>query len=171
MGPTREGQPHPTSILFIVVAPSNEQLEWCVQSNDKGVVWFVDTNACRWSALTNREDGRGIPGLSPLCDLADFYDPHTQDFVAPLGTYRFFEVMADVPARYPWRGNGLYTLEVVEYLLNAGAIAKHNVTRALQHALDIPTHVFVKADQQIMDALAEWGSSCFVFEKLCKRYI
>ena len=77
--------------------------------------------------------------------------------------------MADVPERYPWRGNGIYTLEVVEYLLNVGTAAKHNVTRALQHALDIPTHVFVKADQQIMGALAEWGSSCFVFEKVVQK--
>ena len=66
--------------------------------------------------------------------------------------------MADVPERYPWRGHGIYTLEVVEYLLHVGTIAKHNVTRALQHARDIPTHVLVGADQTIMDAFAEWGS-------------
>ena len=79
--------------------------------------------------------------------------------------------MADVPERYPWRGNGIYTLEVVEYLLKYGTIAKRSATRALQHALDIPTHVFVKADQQIMDALAEWGSCCFVFRKSCAKGI
>ena len=132
-------------------------------------VWCIDAIACRWSALTNKQDGRGVP--SPLCDLVDFNDPHTQECVAPLETYRFFEVMAGVPERYPWRGNGIYTLEVVEYLLNVGTTAKHNVTRALQHALDIPTHVLVKADQQIMDVLAEWGSCCFVFEKVVQKGI
>ena len=63
--------------------------------------------------------------------------------------------MADVPERYPWRGNGIYTLEVIEYLLKSGTIAKHNVARALQRALDIPTHVLVDAGPQIMHALAE----------------
>ena len=72
--------------------------------------------------------------------------------------------MADVPEHYPWRGNGLYTLEMVEYLLNAGTIAKRNATRALQHALDIPTRVFVDAGQKIKDAVDEFGKRSFMTE-------
>ena len=65
--------------------------------------------------MTNRKENRGFPVLSLLDDLVDFCDPQTQDFAKPLETYRFFEVLAaDVPKRYPWHGNGLYTLEVVE---------------------------------------------------------
>ena len=77
--------------------------------------------------------------------------------------------MADVPERFPWRGGGLYTPEVVEYLLSVCTIAKHNVTRALQHALGIPAHVLVEAGQQIMGTLAEWGSYCFVVGKLVQN--
>ena len=86
--------------------------KWCVQNKNSSKIWCIDTIACRWSALTNRQDGRGIPVLSPLCDLVDLYNPHTQEFVAPLETYRFFEVVAAVPEQYPWRGNGIFTLEV-----------------------------------------------------------
>ena len=70
----------------------------------------LDINSCRWSAVSNRKENRGFPILSPLSDLVDFYDPQIQDFMEPLETYR-------APEYHPWRGNGLYTLEVVGYLL------------------------------------------------------
>ena len=39
--------------------------KWCVQNKDEGAVWCVDTNACRWSALTNRKDGGASPFSRP----------------------------------------------------------------------------------------------------------
>ena len=85
----------------------------------------------------------------------DFYDPQTQDFVEPLEKYRFFEVIADVPDHFPWHGNGLYILEVVEYLLEKGIIAKQNVTRALQHTIEIPMETFKAADKAIEETVYE----------------
>ena len=102
----------------------------------------------------------------------DFYDPQIQDFVEPLETYRFFEVLADdVPERYPWRGNGLYSLEVVEYLLDKGIIAKQNVTRALQHTLEIPMETFKTADQKIVDMVYNFGKEYFMRENDVKQIV
>ena len=109
----------------------------------------LDINSCRWSAVTNRKETRGFPILSPLSDLKDF------DFTEPLDKYRFFEAMADnVPEHYPWRGNGLYTLEVVEYLLNKGITDKQHITRALHHALEPPIR---PSKLQISGSLAWWA--------------
>jgi hypothetical protein len=104
-----------------------------------------------------------LPILSPLDDLVDF------DFAEPLEKYRFFEVLADVPEHYPWHGNGLYTLEVVEYLLDKGIIAKQNVTRTLQHTLEIPMETFRAADQKIIDVVYNFGRYHFMRENDVKQ--
>jgi len=103
-------------------------------------------NTCRWSALTNRVEGRCNPVLSPQCDLVNFYDPHIRVLVDPVNTYRFFEMMAKIEECYPWSGNGLYTLEVVDYLLKSGTLATLQCHKGLTSHL--PTSAFVDAYQK-----------------------
>jgi len=151
--------------------PKPQQVIWGRRAALRNMsrVRSLDINSCRWSAVTNRRQTRGFPILSPLDDLVEFFDPQIQDFVEPLETYRFFEVLADVPEHYPWRGNGLYSLEVVEYLLEKGIIAKQNVTRALQHTLEIPMETFMAADQKIIDVVYDLGREHFMPENNVKQ--
>lgn len=63
-------------------------------------------------------------------------------------------MLADnVPEHDPWRGNGLYTLEMAAYLLNKGIIDKQHVTRARHRTLDIPMAVCMGAAQTIANML------------------
>ena len=148
--------------------PKPQQVQWGRRTalRNMSSVGCLDTNSCRWSAVTNRKENRGFPILSPLSDLVDF------DFTEPLEKYRFFEVLADdVPEHYPWRGNGLYSLEVVEYLLDKGIIAKQSVTRALQHTLEIPMETFKAADQKIVDVVYNFGQEHFMRENDVKQIV
>ena len=155
--PTIESQVSPRIKHLLDSTQPPQQIVWgrrlAVRNMNK--VRCLDINSCRWSAVTNRKENRGFPALSPLDDLVDFYNPQTQDFVEPLEKYRFFEVIADVPEHFPWHGNGLYILEVVEYLLEKGIIAKQNVTRALQHTIEIPMETFKAADKAIEETVYE----------------
>ena len=76
-----------------------------------------------------------------------------------------------VPEHYPWRGSGLYTLEVVEYLLGKGIIDKQHVTRALHHALEIPMETFKAADQTISDVVYSFGQRYFMREDVVKQIL
>ena len=78
--------------------PKPQQIQWVRRTalRNMSSVGCLDTNSCRWSAV-NRKENRGFPILSPLRDLVEFYDPQIQDYVEPLETYMFFEVLADVP--------------------------------------------------------------------------
>ena len=110
--PTIESQVSPRVKHLLDSTPKPQQIVWGRRAalRNMSSVRCMDINSCRWSAVTNRKENRGFPILSPLSDLVDF------DFTEPLEKYRFFEVLADdVPAHYPWRGSGLYILEVVEY--------------------------------------------------------
>ena len=166
--PTIESQVSPRMKHLLDSTPRPQQVVWGRRTalRNMSSVRCMDINSCRWSAVTNRKENRGFPILSPLSDLVDF------DFTEPLETYRFFEVMADdVPEHYPWRGNGLYTLEVVEYLLDKGVIAERNVTRALQHTIEIPMETFVDADQKIVDMVYNFGKEHFMRENDVRQIV
>ena len=96
--PTIESQVSPRVKHLLDSTPKPQQVQWGRRATLQNIrsVRCMDTNSCRWSAVTNRKENRGFPILSPLDDLVDF------DFTEPLEKYRFFEVLADdVPAHYP----------------------------------------------------------------------
>ena len=100
--PTIESQVSPRMKHLLDSTPKPQQVQWGWRAalRNMSSVGYLDTNSCRWSAVTNRKENRGFPILSPLSDLVDF------DFTEPLEKYRFFEVLADdVPVHYPWRGS------------------------------------------------------------------
>ena len=59
----------------------------------------------------------------------------------------------------------------MEYLLDKGIIAKQNVTRALQHTLEIPMETFMDADQKIVDVVYNFGKKHFMRENDVKQIV
>ncbi len=58
-----------------------------------------------------------------------------------------------------------------EYLLDKGITAKLNVTRALQHTLEIPMETFKAADQKIVDVVYNFGKEHFMRENDVKQIV